>query len=161
MDTLGFEPRAFRMRSGCDTTTPCARLRSERHGGIQHSAPLRHGSEVCFFRLARATGCERSLCNCLCASRRCIYFSLSDAGRPILLGRKTQGITMGDVRHLLRLARQRLCGRVRSRTCLLGNHFSPLFPRVLWPPLQRSSLVRLRACSYWNLVTCRTWRVSQ
>jgi hypothetical protein len=26
MDTLGFEPRAFRMRSGCDTTTPCAPL---------------------------------------------------------------------------------------------------------------------------------------
>ena len=26
MDTLGFEPRAFRMRSGCDTTTPCALL---------------------------------------------------------------------------------------------------------------------------------------
>ena len=24
MDILGFEPRAFRMRSGCDTTTPCA-----------------------------------------------------------------------------------------------------------------------------------------
>ena len=24
MDTLGFEPRAFRMRSGCDATTPCA-----------------------------------------------------------------------------------------------------------------------------------------
>ena len=24
MDTLGIEPRAFRMRSGCDTTTPCA-----------------------------------------------------------------------------------------------------------------------------------------
>ena len=24
MDTQGFEPRAFRMRSGCDTTTPCA-----------------------------------------------------------------------------------------------------------------------------------------
>ena len=24
MDTLGFEPRAFRMRSGCDNTTPCA-----------------------------------------------------------------------------------------------------------------------------------------
>ena len=28
LDTLGFEPRAFRMRSGCDTTTPCARLAS-------------------------------------------------------------------------------------------------------------------------------------
>ena len=25
MDTLGFEPRAFRMQCGCDTTTPCAR----------------------------------------------------------------------------------------------------------------------------------------
>ena len=24
LDTLGFEPRAFRMRSGCDATTPCA-----------------------------------------------------------------------------------------------------------------------------------------
>ena len=24
LDTLGFEPRAFRIRSGCDTTTPCA-----------------------------------------------------------------------------------------------------------------------------------------
>ena len=24
MDTLGFEPRAFRMRSRCDATTPCA-----------------------------------------------------------------------------------------------------------------------------------------
>ena len=27
MDTLGFEPRAFRMRSGYDTTTPCALVR--------------------------------------------------------------------------------------------------------------------------------------
>ena len=25
LDTLGIEPRAFRMRSGCDTITPCAR----------------------------------------------------------------------------------------------------------------------------------------
>ena len=24
MDTLGIESRAFRMRGGCDTTTPCA-----------------------------------------------------------------------------------------------------------------------------------------
>ena len=24
MDTLGIEPRDFRMRSGCDTATPCA-----------------------------------------------------------------------------------------------------------------------------------------
>ena len=26
VDTLGVEPRAFRMQSGCDTTTPCARV---------------------------------------------------------------------------------------------------------------------------------------
>ena len=32
MDTLGIEPRAFRMRSGCDTATPCARC--ERVGNI-------------------------------------------------------------------------------------------------------------------------------
>ena len=31
LDTLGFEPRAFRMRSGCDTTTPCA-LEAMVHG---------------------------------------------------------------------------------------------------------------------------------
>ena len=35
MDTLGFEPRAFRMRSGCDTTTPCAHLiASQEHTAI-------------------------------------------------------------------------------------------------------------------------------
>ena len=33
MDTLGIEPRAFRMQSGCDTTTPCARHRF-RIGGL-------------------------------------------------------------------------------------------------------------------------------
>ena len=34
LDTLGFEPRAFRMRSGCDATTPCA------HGYSMRSRPL-------------------------------------------------------------------------------------------------------------------------
>ena len=29
MDTLGIEPRASRMLSGCDTTTPCARLQKK------------------------------------------------------------------------------------------------------------------------------------
>ena len=50
LDTLGFEPRAFRMRSGCDTTTPCA---LEWHGhrchfrtslgasGVEHCAGIR------------------------------------------------------------------------------------------------------------------------
>eukprot|EP00971_Amphidinium_carterae_P233517 4634259-Amphidinium_carterae.1 len=26
MDTLGFEPTISRLRSGCDTTTPCAQI---------------------------------------------------------------------------------------------------------------------------------------
>ena len=30
VDTLGFEPRAFRMRSGCDATTPCAPAGNDR-----------------------------------------------------------------------------------------------------------------------------------
>ena len=30
MDTLGIEPRASRMLSGCDTTTPCAQLSLDR-----------------------------------------------------------------------------------------------------------------------------------
>jgi hypothetical protein len=36
VDTLGFEPRALRMRSGCDTLTPCARLQK----GIGPAGPL-------------------------------------------------------------------------------------------------------------------------
>ena len=35
MDTLGFEPRAFRMRSGCDTTTPCAQMMNLKSASIQ------------------------------------------------------------------------------------------------------------------------------
>ena len=41
MDTLGFEPRAFRMRSGCDTTTPCAHGDATAAGGTDaHSLLL-------------------------------------------------------------------------------------------------------------------------
>jgi hypothetical protein len=36
VDTLGFEPRAFRMRSKCDTITPCAHLLK----GIGPGGPL-------------------------------------------------------------------------------------------------------------------------
>ena len=31
MDTLGIEPRASRMLSGCDTTTPCAQMSGAFH----------------------------------------------------------------------------------------------------------------------------------
>ena len=37
VDTLGFEPRAFRMRSGCDTTTPCAQMMNPKSARL--SAP--------------------------------------------------------------------------------------------------------------------------
>ena len=54
VDTLGFEPRAFRMRSGCDTTTPCALEcsanrchfpTSQKASGAEHSAG---GRAQCF-----------------------------------------------------------------------------------------------------------------
>ena len=39
MDTLGIEPRAFRMQSGCDTTTPCARMnRKDAYGLCNNQA---------------------------------------------------------------------------------------------------------------------------
>ena len=47
MDTLGFEPRAFRMRSGCDTTTPCARCLLARR-------VVRHQLHHCSLRISRA-----------------------------------------------------------------------------------------------------------
>ena len=44
VDTLGFEPRAFRMRSGCDTTTPCA-LEDMRMGTrLQKPGPEKEGT---------------------------------------------------------------------------------------------------------------------
>ena len=49
MDTLGFEPRAFRMRSGCDTTTPCAQMLNAKSTDITilhivHKASMRMAS---------------------------------------------------------------------------------------------------------------------
>ena len=38
LDTLGFEPRAFRMRSGCDTTTPCAPQNMPLHRSCKDSS---------------------------------------------------------------------------------------------------------------------------
>ena len=40
MDTLGIEPRAFRMQSGCDATTPCARMNREDAPGICNNPSL-------------------------------------------------------------------------------------------------------------------------
>ena len=44
MDTLRIEPRAFRMRSGCDTTTPCTldRFKQITHTHTQLLPLLRH-----------------------------------------------------------------------------------------------------------------------
>ena len=49
MDTLGFEPRAFRMRSGCDATTPCAPWnQSAPHlpSALMHAVPI-HVIRIC------------------------------------------------------------------------------------------------------------------
>ena len=41
MDTLGIEPRASRMLSGCDTTTPCALNSCELVCDVEHELPPR------------------------------------------------------------------------------------------------------------------------
>ena len=38
LDTLGFERRAFRMRSGCDTTTPCAQQNIRLHRSSKYNS---------------------------------------------------------------------------------------------------------------------------
>ena len=40
LDTLGIEPRASRMLSGCDTTTPCARVLDQSFTLIMHKIEL-------------------------------------------------------------------------------------------------------------------------
>ena len=54
MDTLGFEPRAFRMRSGCDTTTPCAPCSIAQLGGcISHRSPSDRASRALGMELTK------------------------------------------------------------------------------------------------------------
>jgi hypothetical protein len=61
MDTLGIEPRASRMLSGCDTTTPCAPMLL-REGRLLHAqCPL--------CAVVRACVC---VCVCVCA-RVCVF----------------------------------------------------------------------------------------
>ena len=58
MDTLGFEPRAFRMRSGCDTTTPCAPCSIAQQRGISrcwNEKPARDQAELKRSRPAAGT----------------------------------------------------------------------------------------------------------
>ena len=42
LDTLGIEPRAFRMQSGCDTATPCAHMHSDSRMPQQYTPRDRH-----------------------------------------------------------------------------------------------------------------------
>ena len=53
MDTLGFKPNAFRMRSGCDTTTPCAQL--SRFGLVDTQHKLLGWPDGDIFELRQAT----------------------------------------------------------------------------------------------------------
>ena len=46
VDTLGLEPRASRMLSGCDTTTPCAHECTRTHGHAPNPAQPHASSNV-------------------------------------------------------------------------------------------------------------------
>ena len=79
MDTLGFEPRALRMRSGCDTTTPCAQWR----GTVPGVAPALHPPPPFIYGAAtsaRATTVSRL--KRLQRSRRGPVLSGVPVGRP-------------------------------------------------------------------------------
>ena len=71
MDTLGFEPRAFCMRSGCDTTTPCALERHKSEGHMLQASTS--GREVGLNRVQPAlfssTPCSRALARPSCPGR--------------------------------------------------------------------------------------------
>ena len=54
MDTLGFESRAFRMRSGCDTTTPCALEEKMREAVLKGKAEA---------KLEKRMGCAKRIMN--------------------------------------------------------------------------------------------------
>ncbi len=60
MDTLGIEPRASRMLSGCDTTTPCAHYRSSWIIQLPSKAPVTAEREPDAFAQNRAgTACGK------------------------------------------------------------------------------------------------------
>ena len=55
MDTLGFEPRAFRMQSGCDTATPCAHILSNSRIPSGETPRDGHGADHKSFRASRSS----------------------------------------------------------------------------------------------------------
>ena len=78
MDTLGFEPRAFRMRGGCDTTTPCAPFASEQQERCRGYVPSRRsvGRESCkMTRTLQAVleKCLRDRSSPICALSQNVY----------------------------------------------------------------------------------------
>ena len=73
MDALGFEPRAFRMRSGCDTTTPCAQLVDD---GARKQTPNKNACPL--ERAARLRTSAASLARCSLARA----FRRTPFGRP-------------------------------------------------------------------------------
>ena len=63
MDTLGIEPRAFRMQSGCDTTTPCARWWPDR-ADIPNVAT--YDLDRSEYNTPRRLWPQRALSSCVC-----------------------------------------------------------------------------------------------
>ena len=83
MDTLGFEPRAFRMRSGCDTTTPCALLTYAPHtlGRCQISQRRACNAMLCasVCKLSDVVAAFSDLSVGLCCSLVCVVLTRARA----------------------------------------------------------------------------------
>ena len=114
VDTLGFEPRAFRMRSGCDTTTPCALEcsanrchfpTSQKASGAEHSAGGRaqcftHGEEdVMPLRQVASDSAARQE-HLRCASSACCVRRASQSSALCACLEYPGGCTTGQVKSL-------------------------------------------------------------
>ena len=74
MDTLGIEPRAFRMRSGCDTATPCALAVSHSDTATPHPLPKNTDVRICV--------CVCVFCVFVFVVYLCVYFCCGACARP-------------------------------------------------------------------------------
>ena len=112
MDALGFEPRAFRMRSGCDTTTPCAQL-------VDDGARANQSQTRTRARSSAQRGCERAQPR----SRDALWHALSAAPRS--------GARVASP--------DEACVAVRAQTCKSAAHCSLSQPHPRATEAQRPS----------------------
>ena len=103
MDTLGIEPRASRMLSGCDTTTPCAPMLL-RGAVVACSVPV-------------VWGCA---CVCVCVCARVCVFALASGRNVTAVGFEPTPLRTGALSQRLRPLGQTVLPVVKVCVCVVG-----------------------------------------